>query len=81
MGGSSGALEGGTPTLHPLDPWQVLQCFVLSRFVCLPCCCPITLAGKKNGAREWLWAPIYINICVCRHGRVLHKVGGVSLHR
>ena len=25
MGGRSGALGGGTTTLHPLDPWQVLH--------------------------------------------------------
>ena len=29
MGGSSGALGGGTSTLHPLDPWHVLKLYFL----------------------------------------------------
>ena len=45
LGGSSGALEGGTSTVHPADPWQVLQCIILSCFGYLHCCCPLTLAA------------------------------------
>ena len=54
LGGSFGAQEGGTSTLHPLDPWHVLKLYFLDVSMLLAFGLPTRPLLPESDRLRWL---------------------------